>query len=501
MAYKILTKNGVETTNIDGARENFFNTGMRNGVVQGVLNEGRFESNASNSIYLDSCELRIAGHRIVIDEPVYKTFSNTPNNDIRYSMVAQIVVTDNGDVAFSLFVQSVETVLIKDNLYATTTGQGTYQVEIGRFTLTTNGTIEDVVRTIDTITGATESIAGGINIGNVTTQKIDYKLDAEVDVNQRYDSEQKKTFTDFNFQLPLDFTDIESKANNAEQVADEAKTSANAAVDTANSANEKANTAESNSSVALTNSQSALTTAQNAVNIANTANTKSDEAVSTANEALERITGSLGTKVTIGGVVQETFNADTKADANSVPTKTSQLENDSNFLTSVPSEYVTETELTAKNYATKSEIPDISGKADLTNASQNITANDITLQGFSMFNYCADLGGRVATLETEYVTSINTWTYGKWYTFKSGLKVVIGSIPVNKYGNGYQTINYPTTFSSTESYALLFSPMVSRGAAIYGKEDNPSAKYTTGFQQYWNLGIGISHYDFMAIGT
>lgn len=290
MAYKILTKNGIENTNIDGARENFFNTGMRDGVVQGVLNEGKFESNSSNSIYMDSCELRIAGHRIVIDEPVYKTFSNTPNNDIRYSMVAQIVVTENGDVAFSLFVQSVETVLIKDNLYATITGQGTYQVEIGRFTLTANGTIEDVVKTIDTITGATESIAGGINIGNVTTEKIDYKFDAEVDVSQRYDSEQKKTFTDFNFQLPLDVTDIELKANNAEQVANEAKTSANAAVGTANTALDTANTAESNSSNALTNSQ-------NAVNIANTANTKSDNAVNTANEALSQVVTGLGTKV------------------------------------------------------------------------------------------------------------------------------------------------------------------------------------------------------------
>ena len=40
----------------------------------------------------------------------------------------------------------------------------------------------------------------------------------------------------------------------------------------------------------------------------------------------------------------------------SVPTKVSQLENDSNFLTSVPAEYVTETELSAKNYATTIEL-------------------------------------------------------------------------------------------------------------------------------------------------
>ena len=54
-----------------------------------------------------------------------------------------------------------------------------------------------------------------------------------------------------------------------------------------------------------------------------------------------------------------------------IPSKTSDLTNDSGFLTEIPSEYVTETELEAKGYLTehqsladyakKSEIPDVSG--------------------------------------------------------------------------------------------------------------------------------------------
>ena len=47
-----------------------------------------------------------------------------------------------------------------------------------------------------------------------------------------------------------------------------------------------------------------------------------------------------------------------------IPTKTSQLTNDSGFLTSVPSEYVTETELNSKGYLTQHQ--DISSKADKT---------------------------------------------------------------------------------------------------------------------------------------
>lgn len=45
-----------------------------------------------------------------------------------------------------------------------------------------------------------------------------------------------------------------------------------------------------------------------------------------------------------------------------IPSKTSELTNDSGYLTSVPEEYVTESELDAKGYLT--EHQDISGKAD-----------------------------------------------------------------------------------------------------------------------------------------
>ena len=39
-----------------------------------------------------------------------------------------------------------------------------------------------------------------------------------------------------------------------------------------------------------------------------------------------------------------------KANKSDIPTKTSQLTNDSNFISSIPSEYVTETELESKGY-------------------------------------------------------------------------------------------------------------------------------------------------------
>ena len=50
-----------------------------------------------------------------------------------------------------------------------------------------------------------------------------------------------------------------------------------------------------------------------------------------------------------------------------VPTKVSQLTNDKGYLTSVPSEYITETKLTGKSYATKKELTDsLTTKSDTT---------------------------------------------------------------------------------------------------------------------------------------
>ena len=55
-----------------------------------------------------------------------------------------------------------------------------------------------------------------------------------------------------------------------------------------------------------------------------------------------------------------------------IPTKTSDLTNDNGYLTSIPSEYVTETELDNKGYLT--EHQDISGKANISDLSTVATS-------------------------------------------------------------------------------------------------------------------------------
>lgn len=55
-----------------------------------------------------------------------------------------------------------------------------------------------------------------------------------------------------------------------------------------------------------------------------------------------------------------------------LPTKVSELTNDSNFLTAVPQEYITEDELTEKQYITSA---DIAGKVDAV-AGKGLSTND-----------------------------------------------------------------------------------------------------------------------------
>lgn len=199
----ILTQNSMDNTNIDGARAEYFNSGMRDGIVKGAFNEGTFTTLASNQISFDTCELRISGHRVVVEETWTRTFSTKPKTPMRYALIGQIIVGEDLSVQFELFPQLASTALIKNNLFRQQNGAGTYQVEIGRFTLNTDGNIVDVTRTLDIITGSKgEDLDGTINIGIVNTNTLDPELDAEVDVEQRYDAEQKKIVTDFNFNIP-----------------------------------------------------------------------------------------------------------------------------------------------------------------------------------------------------------------------------------------------------------------------------------------------------------
>ena len=87
-------------------------------------------------------------------------------------------------------------------------------------------------------------------------------------------------------------------------------------------------------------------------------------------------------------------NLDGYAKLTDIPTKTSELENDSNFLTEVPTEYITETELNAKGYLT--EHQDISGlatKSELHSHGNKSVLDSITANKVNSWNNKSDFDG------------------------------------------------------------------------------------------------------------
>ena len=105
--------------------------------------------------------------------------------------------------------------------------------------------------------------------------------------------------------------------------------------------------------------------------------------------------------------ISDLSNYATKNELPSVPTKVSQLENDKNYLTSIPDEYVTETELNNKGYATETFVANKIAEAQL-------EGEDIDLSGYATkddLNNKADkseIPVRVSQLTNDknYLTSI-----------------------------------------------------------------------------------------------
>lgn len=197
MSIKILTKSGEEVTAIDDARAYNFDAGNKSGIVKSALNEGRLFAVALNVIAIDSCELRISGHRIIIDTAESITMVNRPSTATRYSIIAEVIVSDISIPSFRLFIQPANVELIQQNLYKTLNGKGTYQLKIGNFTLGTDGNITDIVRVVDIISGGGSGAVADIEF-NVTTKVIASGLKPEVNVD--YNEDTKKY--DMEFALP-----------------------------------------------------------------------------------------------------------------------------------------------------------------------------------------------------------------------------------------------------------------------------------------------------------
>lgn len=198
MPERILEKNGVDNTNIDGAGFNRFCAGNKDGIIRGILNECA-ATIQGNTFTLSTGELIICGFRIVVESPIVKTFTTTPVTPIIYQLIGEIQVSSSSEVQFAWRFQTVQQ-LTQDNLFNTLSGQGTYQAEICRFIQGSDGSLGALVTTMDIISGGTSQSGSSITIGTVTTYTLPAGSDASVDINER--EENGIVYTDFVFWIP-----------------------------------------------------------------------------------------------------------------------------------------------------------------------------------------------------------------------------------------------------------------------------------------------------------
>lgn len=156
---KILTKNGVENTNIDGARANYISTGRQIGVLKGILNEANLFTLTDSYVVLNPCELAILGHRVVVTEPEYITTADTASSMTPYFLIAELKVTEKS-VDFLLYLQNSASGVTTPNWFRTVSGEGDCKFVLCRF-YRTGAKNHDLTRYV-------ESILGSVKIAQTT---------------------------------------------------------------------------------------------------------------------------------------------------------------------------------------------------------------------------------------------------------------------------------------------------------------------------------------------
>ena len=197
------------------------------------------------------------------------------------------------------------------------------------------------------------------------------------------------------------------------------------------------------------------------VEAAENAAERAETAASNAQNAVQAELGNYYTKTEIDTQLQNVeVDLTDYAKIADIPTKTSELTNDSGYITSIPEEYVTETELDEKGYLTehqdlsayalKTEIPSVDGLATETYVDDAVAAVDVSeqLQDYAksadvytksevdtaISNVEVDLSGYYTKVEVDSKTSgieINTSNISSLSTVVQDLQSTIDSIDIS----------------------------------------------------------------------
>ena len=177
-----------------------------------------------------------------------------------------------------------------------------------------------------------------------------------------------------------------------------------------------------------------------------------------------------------------------KTELPTVPTKVSQLANDSGFITTIPTEYVTETELNDKGYLT--EHQDISGKANISDLSSVATSgnyNDLINKPTIPNEYVLPIASTTTLGGIKVGSGLSIDTNGVLSATGTGGTVGNGIIFNDSYVadcNTWLTNGYVKTNTSTSNLPALCTGADRYGVLFFIAENTT---YGTGTQMYFPI--------------
>lgn len=208
----------------------------------------------------------------------------------------------------------------------------------------------------------------------------------------------------------------------------------------------------------------------------------------------------------VGGGAVDSVNGMTGDVVLDIPSKTSDLVNDSGFITQIPSEYVTETELDAKGYLTEHQsLAEYAKKSELFSKDYNDLTNKPTIpsvEGLASTQYVDE---KVATIVVPSLDGYATeqWVEGKGYltqhqsladyatkselatkqdTLTAGNNItivdgVISSTQPTKTSDLTNDSGYLTEHQSLEAYSTTTQVQSMINTAIAGITDGEAVSY------------------------
>ena len=200
---KILENNGTQIENIDDASFHNFLSGNQSGIVKGILNECNVYQVNSREIRVSTGMLLIKGVRIKLLNEIRVTIpeNSLPANSTRYRYLVKVVLRTDKFFDVSFFSEEVGSnrTLIQEDLYKI--GQGTYELELFRYTIDPSQGYIDLQRTVDVIFDDQGGSASGFEIGEVKTKTLGIKQKPEVDIENVVDPD-GNVKTNFTFSFP-----------------------------------------------------------------------------------------------------------------------------------------------------------------------------------------------------------------------------------------------------------------------------------------------------------